>query len=127
MAEKKKFELEFLVHISTKMLYQRLTSPTGLAEWFADDVNINNGVYSFVWDGAVEKAKLVSSKQDEVARYQWLQDEGTDYYFEFRIKTDSLTNEVALIVTDFAEDDEKDDAVDLWESQVQNLAHIMGG
>jgi len=127
MAEKQKIELEFTVKSSVKILYQCLSTSSGLSEWFADDVTIKNDQAKFKWDGSVEEAVILSKKTDQYIRYQFLDDEGTDYYFEFSIKTDPLTGDVGLFITDFAEEDEMEEQSRLWESQIGELRHILGG
>ena len=126
MPEKESFRLEFLVKSSTTILYNFLSTPSGLSEWFANNVNIKEDVYTFIWDGSEEQARLLSRKRGEFIKFQWLDDEGTDYFFEFRIKTDPLTNEVALIIQDYAEPDESNEAIQLWESQISTLKHVLG-
>lgn len=126
MADKTKFEMEFTVKSSVKILYQCLSTSSGLSEWFADDVTIKKDQAKFEWDGSVEEAKVISRKPDQFIRFQMLADEGTDYYFEFNIKTDPLTGDVALIITDFAEEGEEDEQRLLWDSQVGELLHILG-
>lgn len=118
--------MEFTVRSSVKILYQCLSSSSGLADWFADDVTLKKDVAKFEWDGSEEEALIVSKKADQFIRFQWLADEGTDYYFEFAIKTDPLTNDVALIITDFVEEDEEEEQRMLWDSQVGELLHILG-
>ncbi|HAW19944.1 MAG TPA: hypothetical protein DCX14_07165 [Flavobacteriales bacterium] len=127
MADKQKIELEFSVKSSVRILYQCLSTSTGLSEWFADDVTIKNDQARFEWDGSVEEAKILGKKQDLFIKYQMLEDEGTDYYFEFAIRIDPLTGDVGLFVTDFAEEDEVDEQSRLWESQINELRHILGG
>ena len=126
--KKEKIQLEFLITTSVGVLYNLISTPSGLAEWFADDVNIQNTTYTFFWDGSEEEAEMLNKKRDVFTRFRWLTDveEGNDYYFEFRIKIDEITNEVALIVTDFTEPDEKEEIVALWTSQVDNLKHVLG-
>mgnify|MGYP006292261131 CR=1 FL=1 len=123
---KTKYELEYTINTSPKVLFNRLSTPGGLAEWFADDVNLVKGLYRFIWDGSEQTATILMRKDNKYIRYRWTDDEQEDSYFEFRIRTDELTGDVALIITDFAEDDEKDDAIDLWDSQVSELKHAIG-
>ncbi len=123
---KTKYELEYTINTSPKVLFNRLSTPGGLAEWFADDVNLVKGLYRFIWDGSEQTASILMRKDNKYIRYRWTDDEQEDSYFEFRIRTDDLTGDVALIITDFAEDDEKDDAIDLWDSQVSELKHAIG-
>jgi hypothetical protein len=108
------------------MLYTMVSTPSGLAEWFADDVNVKDNTLTFFWDGSEEKALVLNKVRDSYVRYQWDYDEGTSFYFEFRIKLDQLTQEVALIVTDFVEDDEEESTRNLWENQLDDLRRILG-
>lgn len=126
MAEKQKIELEFQLKSSVKILYQCLSTSSGLSEWFADDVTIKKDQAKFEWDGSVEEAIIIAKKPEQFIRFQFLEDEGTDYYFEFLIKTDPLTGDVGLFITDFAEEDEIEEQSLLWESQVGELKHILG-
>lgn len=123
---KGKFELEYVLHTSAGILYEFLTSPSGLAEWFADDVNIHDGVFTFFWEGSEQKAKLLGFKDEKFVRLQWLdKPEGT--YFEFRIERDELTGDISLIITDFADEaaDQKTSKL-LWDSQINQLLHVIG-
>lgn len=127
MIKKEKYEVEISMNTSAKILYNRLSSPGGLAEWFADDVNLTStGLYSFVWDGTEQKASVLSKKTDKFIRFHWIDDEDEKTYFEFKLQSDELTRDIALIITDFAEPDEIDDSIDLWESQIDELKHILG-
>ena len=105
-----------------------ISTPSGLSEWFADDVNIKNDVFTFFWDGSTEEAKLLTKRKGESIKFQWLEDfeEGEKTYFEIAIKVDELTNDVALMITDFAEDDELEEAQLLWINQINDLKKVIG-
>ena len=121
-----KYELEYPIHSSINILFDGLSTLSGLSEWFADDVNVNReGIYTFTWEGSEQQATLVSKKKNNHVRFKWL---GSDEeYFEFLIQVDELTNDISLIVTDFADDEEdKEDAVQLWDLQIDNLKKIIG-
>jgi|SRR5690554_446482 len=126
MSEKTKYEIEFVVKASPKMLYKFLSTPSGLSEWFADNVNSRGKKFSFFWEGSEEVAELISKKTDSYIRFRWEEEEDEDAYFEFKILTDNLTNDVSLIVTDFAEEDDIEGSQQLWESQVNSLLHAIG-
>lgn len=126
MAERVKLEIEFLLKTSPKILYNMISTPSGLSEWFADDVNIREDILTFFWDGSEEKAKIITKSKDNYVKYQWDFDEGNTMYFEFRIKIDAITREVALLVTDYVEADEEDSARSLWESQLEDLRRVLG-
>jgi len=124
--EKEKYSLEYSFKTSTKLLYNRISTADGLTEWFADDVNIKGDNYIFIWDGEEQAAKIIQKKDNSFIKFHWLDDEEDDTYFEFRIAVDELTEDVALIITDFAYEDEKDDNIGLWEAQVDDLHSILG-
>lgn len=124
--EKIKYELEFILNTSTTILYKCLHTPSGLSEWFADNVNVKDDFYTFIWDGSEESATFLKNKKNELVQFQWEDDEGEDYYFELLIRVDPMTQQVALIITDFAEEDELEDAKLLWENSVNNLRQSIG-
>ncbi|MEO9531105.1 MAG: START-like domain-containing protein [Crocinitomicaceae bacterium] len=128
MSEKVKYELEFEVKSSVSVLYNMISTPSGLSEWFADDVNIKGDNFIFFWDGASETAKLLTKRKGEAVKFQWEEDieEGLKTYFEIAIKIDDLTNDVAIIITDFAEEDEMEEAQLLWENQIGELKMVIG-
>lgn len=126
MSDRNKIEIEYILKTSPKILYNMISTPSGLSEWFADDVNIRGNVLTFFWDGSEEKAKILNKVKDQFIRFQWDYDEGEEAYFEFRIKIDALTREVALIITDYVEEDEEDSARSLWESQLEDLRRVLG-
>jgi uncharacterized protein YndB with AHSA1/START domain len=125
--DKKKLELEFPINSSVKILYQCLSTSSGLSEWFADDVTIKKEYAKFVWEGQEEEGKVIAKKTDQFIRFQLDEYEDTDIFFEFAIKTDPLTGDVALIITDFVDEDEEEEQIMLWETQVNELRHILGG
>lgn len=121
-----KFELEFPIHASPTMLYQYFSSPSGLSEWFADNVNSRGELYTFIWDGTEEVAKRLYDKKDQSTRFKWLEDDSDEGYFEFRIQKDAITKDVSLLVIDFAEPSELEEAKMLWENQISELKHTIG-
>ncbi len=126
MADRKKIEIEYLLKTSPKILYNMISTPSGLSEWFADDVNIRGEILTFIWDGSEEKARILTKSKDQYVKYQWDYDEGEDMYFEFRIKIDAITREVGLYITDFVDEDDEDSARSLWESQLEDLRRVLG-
>jgi uncharacterized protein YndB with AHSA1/START domain len=128
MSEKVKIELEFPVKASPGMLFPFLSTPSGLSEWFCDDVNSRGEIFTFFWDGSEETAKMIKKKNEKFIQFRWLNDveEGSKDYFEFRIQVDELTHDVSLIVTDHVEEDEVDESSRLWDSQIHQLLHTIG-
>ena len=128
MDEKIKYEIEFPIHSSPQLLYQYLSTPSGLSEWFADNVNSRGELFTFIWDDSEEKAKLLSKKSGERIKFRWLADEEDDLstYFELRIQVDEITKDVSLMIVDFADEDEVEESKMLWENQVSSLKQVLG-
>ncbi len=128
MQEKIKYEMEFPIQVSPSLLYQYISTPSGLSEWYADNVNSRGEFFSFIWSESEEKAKLLSKKSPERIKFRWMEDEeeGEDYFFELRIQVDEITKDVSLIVTDYAENDEVEEGKMLWENMVSNLKQVLG-
>jgi START-like superfamily domain len=122
-----KFELEYNLNCSAKVLFSRLSTPEGLGEWFADQVNVDGDIFIFYWNSSESKARLSALKENKMVRFEWLGMENEESnYFEFRINFEDLTNELALIITDFAETEEKEDSIYLWDSQINDLKRALG-
>ena len=126
MDDKVKYEMEFPIQVSPSLLYQYISTPSGLSEWYADNVNSRGVDFIFIWEGSEEQAKLLGKKNGERIKFRWEEDEGTDYYFELRIQVDEITKDVSLMITDFAEEDELEEGKMLWENMISNLKHILG-
>ena len=123
---KSKIVMEYTINSSPKVLYARLSTPGGLAEWFADDVNLKGNIFSFIWNGVEQKAVVIQKKENKYIRFQWIDEADKNTYFEFRINIDELTGDVALVVTDFVEEDETEDSIELWKTQINELKHTLG-
>jgi len=126
MSTKIKFEIEFPIHATPHMLYQYFGTPSGLSEWFADNVNSRGEVFTFIWDGSEEKAKVLQERPEEKIKFKWLEDKDPKSYFEFRLEVDDITKDVSLIVTDFAEEDDIEESKMFWENQIDELKHTIG-
>lgn len=120
------FELEYVLHASQKVIYDRLSSASGLSEWFADDVNQKGKIYTFIWEGSEQQAELLLKKDNRLVRFHWLDSEDDESFFEFKIEIDALTNDLSLIVTDYAEEDEVEEGIELWDSQISELKQVLG-
>jgi hypothetical protein len=122
-----KFELEYNLNCSPKVLFSRLSTPEGLSEWFADNVNVDGDLFTFFWNNSESIARLSALKENKLVRFEWIGMENEESnYFEFRIIIQELTGDLALIITDFADPEEKEDSVSLWDSQINDLKGILG-
>ncbi len=128
MDTKLRYEIEFAVNSSPQLLYQYISTPSGLSEWFADNVNSRGEWFTFIWDDTEEKARLASKKTNERIKFKWIDvdDNETDYFFELKISEDEITKDVSLIVTDFAFEDELEESKQLWKNQIADLKQVIG-
>ncbi|MDC1217398.1 START-like domain-containing protein [Flavobacteriaceae bacterium] len=128
MSNKKSYSIEYDFHSSPQLLFQYLSTPSGLSEWFADNVNSRGELFEFIWDDSEEQAKLIQKKNNDRVRFQWLNDEDDfdKYYFEFKIQVDEITKDVSLIITDFEVEDEIEESKMLWNNLVSDLKQVLG-
>ncbi len=128
MESKARYELEFPINSSPQLLYQYISTPSGLQEWFADNVNSRGEFFTFIWDDTEENARLTSKKTGEKVKFRWIDEDkkDTDYFFELRILEDEITKDVSLMVIDFAVENEISEATLLWENQISDLKHVIG-
>ncbi len=125
---KEKFLLEYSFgHVSASVLWNSISTTSGLSCWFADKVYQEDDVIHFVWGKTeVQKAEILQHRSGSYIRYHWLDDENPKSYFELKILCDELTMDVILVVTDFCEADEKEEAIDLWNNQIDALKKALG-
>lgn len=124
--ERKKLELEFVIKSSPTILFQYISTPSGLVEWFCDDVNIKGSKrYIFYWDGDANEAELVKRVNGKYIKFKWSHAE-PDEFFQFEVTKDELTGDIGLVITDWVDEDEVEEMSMLWESQVSDLKHALG-
>lgn len=124
MTEKTKFQLEYEIKSSPKILYSYLNEPKALAQWFADEVNVKENVYTFTWHDEEKSAKLIGARDNKTVKFKWLDDE--PYFLELEIIQDELTNDVALMITDFAHEKHLPDRRLIWDNQIDYLLSVLG-
>ncbi len=124
---KEKFHLEYVFNKASKSnLWSFLSTPSGLSEWFADNVSLRENIYTFVWDKFSENAELLMVKQDSSVRFRWIEDDNPEAFFEFKIHTDELTGAIILEITDYSDPEEKEESIVLWDNQIQKLKRTLG-
>ena len=128
MELKTRYELEIPIYSSASLLWPYLSSPSGLSEWFADNVDSRGEFFTFIWNDSEEYARVSSKKSFEKIKFRWVdsQSKDTEYFFELKILEDEITKDVSLLIIDFAENDEIEESKKLWENQVSELKHVIG-
>jgi uncharacterized protein YndB with AHSA1/START domain len=122
---KQLFSIEYPVRCSPSILYEFLSTPAGLQEWFADKVDERDTVFSFSWNGSVEKAEVLEAEENKFIRFHWLHAPKYEY-FEFSIEKTEVSSQTILVIKDFAEKKEIADQSRLWGVQVHDLFHRLG-
>ncbi|MEO8852623.1 MAG: START-like domain-containing protein [Ginsengibacter sp.] len=126
MSKKVKYTVEYPVRCSPSILYEFLSTSSGLQEWFADKVQDEDSIFSFSWSGgAEEKAQMMESEENKSIKFHWLESPA-DEFFEFSIDKSEVTNQTILTIHDFADKKEIKDQSQLWETQVKELFHRLG-
>ncbi|MFV0365204.1 MAG: START-like domain-containing protein [Mangrovibacterium sp.] len=121
-----KITLEFALNCSINVLFKRLSTASGLAEWFADDVKVDGEHFTFIWDGYPQEAELICRNKNENVCFRWLEHDELEYSFEFKVNKLELTEDVSLIVIDTVEFGEEESQRELWETQIEHLRRVLG-
>ncbi|HLT82503.1 MAG TPA: START-like domain-containing protein [Cyclobacteriaceae bacterium] len=133
ITKKKVFTADYEIHASVKMLYPYIQTASGLSEWFADDVRINNQnkIYTFFWDNESHPARQVAHRTNHFVRFEFLpeteEDERDPSYFELQLESNELTQSVYLKVTDYSGFDDMKELQDLWDGLIDGLRKTVGG
>lgn len=138
-----KFENEYEMRASHKILYPYLNTASGLAQWFADDVTIDEDkVFSFFWDDEVQKARLAGNRRDHFVRFEYLpeqngkKEEGDSLlngsgaelsYLELSLEKSEITQSVFLRVVDYTDLEDEEELYALWEGMIASLRETVGG
>lgn len=128
MAEAKRemYKLEISIHASPSLLYNYISTPEGLSEWFAEKVNpLKNQRYEFTWEGTKQIANVLKLVPNRLVKFQWTEG-STDEFFEIEIIKDEITNDVALVITDFSDSTDTEENKMVWESQIHVLRENIG-
>lgn len=119
-------ELEYTVNSTASIIFKRLSTPHGLSEWFANDVNLQGNVFTFIWDNATRKAELVEQQENRLVKFRWI-DSDNSPHLTFMLQRDDITEELSLMVTEEIEDDdEAEAAISLWNHQIGELKRVIG-
>lgn len=122
---KQVFTLEYPVRCSPNILFEFLSTPAGLQEWFAEKVDERDGVFSFTWNGTTDKAEMLEMEEDKFIRFHWTHAPKNEY-FEFSIEKSEVSNQTILVIKDFSEKKDIPDQKRLWDFQVNDLFYRIG-
>jgi uncharacterized protein YndB with AHSA1/START domain len=126
------FNAEFEIHASKKMLFPYIFTASGLSQWMADDVTVDEDkVFNFKWEGEDHKAKMITHRINNFVKFEFLPEDDDDdeepKFIEVRLEMNELTQMVFIAITDFNDIDDDEELQDLWESLIHSLKEIVGG
>ena len=128
---KQKFVGEYPINASRKMLFPYLSTATGLCQWFADDVNINNidKTLIFIVDGEERIAVIDSINKNRYVKFRFLMDgekPKENDTLEFRLEVNDLTQEAFVRVEEYTESDDLEESYQIWDNLLAQLKEIIG-
>ena len=126
--EKQKIHLQYPLNATSKtILWNAISTPSGLGGWFADGVQSDNKTVTFFWGKTESRsAEIIAVRAYSFIRFRWTDLKNSRDYFEFRMSNSELTNDFTLEIIDFAAENEVDDMRELWDSQVETLRRVCG-
>jgi hypothetical protein len=124
---KHKYTQEFPFKTSPKVLFNYISTPGGLQQWFSDKVVVDSDHhYNFYWDEEKHSAELTSSRLNKSTRFDFTgEDEGN--FLEFKLITSEIDNSTYLKITDCSDNDDEEDLEYLWKGLIADLKEIVGG
>ncbi len=131
--DKRKYEFEFEINATPKLLFPYLATPGGLEQWFADKVVVDaDKVLNMSWDGEDHFAKIVMQKINKSVKYEFLDENKKAVkdpdHLEFAMVKNEMTETYYLHIVDYmGVDVEEDEQFEVWESLVEELKSIVGG
>jgi uncharacterized protein YndB with AHSA1/START domain len=125
--KKTKIRIEYqLSNASLSILWNSIGTQYGLSEWFADEVTVEDEIFTFRWDDWKQHARLLHLRQNSHIRFQWEEDKDTEAYFEIKVVSSELSKDLMLQITDFASPEESDEIVLLWNKSIEKLRRLTG-
>ena len=131
---KNKFVSDYQINTSKKVIYPYLSTASGLSQWFADDVTINEDkIFNFVYDGEDHFAKPTIMRLNHHVKFEFFDPEaieGEDQdnaFIEFKLEENELTQTFYLRVIDYGDTYDDQEQQEIWEGLISLLKEIIGG
>ena len=108
-----------------------ISEPHGLSRWLADDVTLDGDLMTFTWGDPLKEHETRTARVLEVVKncclkLRWIDDEDPDSYLELRMSRSDLTGDYLLAITDFAQEDDTDSMIQIWEDNLERLHRASG-
>lgn len=125
--EKHKYTQEFDFKTSPKVLFNYISTPGGLQQWFASKVTLDSdNKYHFFWDEDEHVAEMTSNRLNKSTKFEFVgKDEGS--FLEFKLIISEIDNATYLKITDCSDNEDEEDLEYLWKGLILDLKDIVGG
>lgn len=129
---KNKFIADYQINASKKIVFQYLSTASGLEQWFADEVRINEDKnFIITYDDENHYANQVSIRTNTHVKYEFYDPENPDEedndYVEFKLEENELTQSLFLKIIDYSDGYDDEELTAIWEGLVGRLKEIIGG
>jgi uncharacterized protein YndB with AHSA1/START domain len=129
---KNKFVSDYQINASKKIVFHYLSTASGLEEWFADEVRIDEDKnYIFHFDGEDHFARLATMRLNSHVKFEFFDPKNVETqdhsYIEFKLDENELTQSLFLKVTDYSSDYQEEELSAIWDSMIAKLKEIIGG
>ena len=129
---KRRFEMEYSINASPKLLFPYLASASGLAQWFCDDVRLDpDHRINMVWDKQNHYAEVTTQRPGRSIRYVFLDEHKRPLadasYLDFSLEFSKITDEIFLRITDYSDHSDGQEQLELWDGLVGKLREQVGG
>lgn len=111
---------------SPSFLWNLISTPDGLASWFANKVETDGKFFTFYWNNEKRVAKQVTLKVPSLIKFKWEDEISNKYYFELKLIQNEITHSITLLISDFANKNEIEEYIDLWNEQIAILRKVLG-
>jgi uncharacterized protein YndB with AHSA1/START domain len=129
---KDQFVADYQLNASKKIVYTYLSTASGLQEWFADKVRIDEDKnYIFNFDQEDHYAKLNIVKANLHVRWDFFDPKSSgshkESYIEFKLDEAELTQSLFLKVVDQSNFYRLDELEGIWDGLIAKLKGTIGG
>jgi uncharacterized protein YndB with AHSA1/START domain len=131
-SSKRRFEMEYPINASPRLLFPYLASASGLSQWFCDDVRLDpDHRLNMVWDRQNHYAEIALQRPGRSIRYVFLDERKQPLhdanYLDFSLEYSKITDGVFLRVTDYSDHSNAQEQQELWDGLVSKLREQVGG
>jgi uncharacterized protein YndB with AHSA1/START domain len=129
---KNKFVSYYQINASKKIVFQYISSASGLEEWFADEVKIDDDKnFIFNFDNEDHHAKLTSIRINSHVKFEFFDPKNPidedNAYIEFKLEENELTQTLFLKITDYSDVYDEEESLSIWDGMIARLKEIIGG